>query len=203
MSQPPAPPLPQHKRLANLASATGPVGVRPERSFAGIPISPGVAIGPVFSAAEPKVTVTRHKIQAADAAAEGARFDAAITQSRKQLGKLRARLAILPEESQQEIAPLIDAYIRMIGPSRLVNGIRRRIDETLLSAESAVVEEAEAIATAIQTQAQPGTSAEDRASLARRADEVREIGRRLVRNLTQTPFRNFAGLQAGAVLISE
>jgi phosphoenolpyruvate-protein phosphotransferase len=203
MSQPPAPPPPQHKRLAHLAGAVAHAAVRPERSFAGIPISPGVAIGPVFSASEPKVEVTRHKIQAADTAAEGARFDAAITQSRKQLGKLRARLAILPEESQQEIAPLIDAYIRMIGPSRLVNGIRRRIDETLLSAESAVVEEAEAIAGAIQAQAQPGMSGDDRASLTRRADEVREIGRRLVRNLTHTPFRNFAGLQAGAVLISE
>src|SRR5208337_2754458 len=111
-------------------------------------------------------------------AAEGARFDATVIQSRKQLGKLRARLAILPEESQQEIAPLIDAYIRMIGPSRLVRGIRRRIEEMLLGAESAVIEEAEAIAGAIQAQAEPGMSAEDRAALIRRADEVREIGRR-------------------------
>ncbi len=37
----------------------------------------------------------------------------------------------------------------------------------------------------------------------RRAEEVREIGRRLVRNLTRTPFRSFAGLPEGAVLISE
>jgi phosphotransferase system enzyme I (PtsI) len=202
MSQPPIPPPPpQHKRLAQLADAAAPA--RPERGFTGIPISPGVAIGPVFSAAEPKVEVTRQKIQAADTAAEGARFDAAITQSRKQLAKLHARLAILPEESQQEIAPLIDAYMRMIGPSRLVRGIRRRIEETLLAAESAVVEEAEAIATAIQAQAEPGMSADDRASLNRRAEEVREIGRRLVRNLTHAPFRNFASLPAGAVLISE
>jgi phosphotransferase system enzyme I (PtsI) len=91
----------------------------------------------------------------------------------------------------------------MIGPSRLIRGIRRRIDETLLTAESAVVEEAESIARAIQAQAEPGTSAEDRAGLDRRADEVREIGRRLVRNLTRLPFRNFAALPAGAVLVSE
>ena len=45
---------------------------------------------------------------------------------------------MLPEESQAEIAPLIDAYLRMLGPSRLVRGVRRRIEETLLSAESAV-----------------------------------------------------------------
>ena len=105
-----------------------------------------MAIGPVFYAVEPDIPVTQSKIAAADIAAEGARLDAAILQSRKQLTKLRARLAVLPEESQAEIAPLIDAYLRMIGPSRLVRGIRRRVEEMLLSAESAVVAEADAIA---------------------------------------------------------
>ncbi len=147
--------------------------------------------------------MTTAKIAAADIAAEGARLDAAILQSRKQLTKLRGRLAILPEESQAEIAPLIDAYLRMIGPSRLIRGIRRRVEETLLSAESAVMTEADAIAQAIMDQAEPGLNAEDRASLHRRADEVREIARRIVRNLTRTPFRSFAGLPDGAILISE
>ncbi len=110
---------------------------------------------------------------------------------------------MLPEESQAEIAPLIDAYIRMLGPSRLIRGVRRRVEETLLSAESAVLAEADAIAAAIVAQAEPGMPADDRASLQRRADEVREIGRRLVRNLTRSPFRSFAGLPEGAVLISE
>ena len=194
------PPPPQHRRLKR---DTAPDAVRPERVFAGIAASPGVAIGPVFGASEPVPEITRQKIAASDIAAEGARLEAAIAQSRKQLAKLRARLAVLPEESQAEIAPLIDAYIRMIGPSRLVRGIRRRIEETLLSAESAVVAEAEAIAGAILGQAEPGMTAEDRASLTRRADEVREIARRLVRNLTRSPFKSFAGLPDGAVLVSE
>jgi phosphoenolpyruvate-protein phosphotransferase len=176
---------------------------RTERRFVGIPISAGVAIGPVFYAKEPDIPVTQSKIAAADIAAEGARLDAAIVQSRKQLIKLRGRLAVLPEESQAEIAPLIDAYLRMIGPSRLVRGIRRRVEETLLSAESAVMAEAEAIANAIMGQAEPGLNAEDRASLHRRAEEVREIARRIVRNLTRTPFRSFAGLPDGAILVSE
>src|SRR5580704_15283687 len=139
-------------------------GRRTERRFTGFPISAGVAIGPVFHAVEPSIPVTQSKIAAADIAAEGARLDAAIVQSRKQLSKLRARLAVLPEESQAEIAPLIDAYLRMIGPSRLVRGIRRRIEETLLSAERAVMAEADSIAGAIMSQAEPGMNAEDRAS---------------------------------------
>lgn len=194
------PPPPQHRRLTR---TTARAQASPERVLTGIPVAPGVAIGVVAGAAEPAPEITRQKIQAADIAAEGARLDAAITQSRKQLGKLRARLAVLPEESQAEIAPLIEAYIQMLGPSRLVRGARRRIEETLLSAESAVVEESEAIAGAILHQAEPGLSAEDTASLYRRADEVREIARRLIRNLTRAPFRSFASVPEGAILVSE
>lgn len=194
------PPLPQHRRLARLVADPA---SRSERQFTGIPVSAGVAIGPVFGATEPEPVIARHKIQAADIAAEGARLDAAVIQSRKQLTKLRARLTILPEDSQTEIAPLIDAYTRMLGSSRLMRGVRRRIEDTLLSAESAVMAEADAIAEAILDQATPGASAEDVAGLRRRGDEVKEIARRLVRNLTRAPFRSFAALPDGAVLISE
>ena len=194
------PPLPQHRRLpARILRATE----RPESVLAGIAVSPGVAIGPVFGTAEPTPEITRQKIQAADAPAEGARLDAAIAQSRKQLAKLRTRLTALPEDSQAEIAPLIEAYLRMLGPSRLIRGARQRISEGLLAAEAAVLREAEAIAGAILAQAAPGTSAEDRAGLQRRGDEVREIARRLVRNLTRAPFQSFAGLPEGAILICE
>jgi phosphotransferase system enzyme I (PtsI) len=186
-------------RRAQRLAADGPR----ERSFAGIPVSPGIAIGPVFGTSEPKAEITRLKIHAEDIAAEGARLDAAIAQSRKQLGKLRGRLTILPEESQTEIAPLIDAYVRMLGPSRLVRGVKRRIEQTLLSAENAVATEAEAIATAIVAAGESNHSAEDKAATRRQAEEVREIGRRLVRNLTHAPFRSFAGLPQGAVLYSE
>ncbi len=198
---PTPPPAPQHKRLARTAAPA--TGLKPERVMIGIPVSPGVAIGPVFGASEPAAEITRFKIHAADIAAEGARLEAAITQSRRQLGKLRGRLTVLPEESQAEIAPLIEAYIRMLGPSRLIRGVKKRIEDSLMSAESAVVAEADAIAATIVSHAEQGQTAEDRAGSRRQAEEVREIGRRLVRNLTHAPFRSFAGLPSGAVLFSE
>ena len=195
------PPPPQHERLARSALAAP--DARTERLFQGIAVSAGVAIGAVFGTTEPEVVVTRQKILASDTGAEGARLEAAIVQSRKQLAKLRARLAVLPEESQSEIAPLIDAYIRMLGPSRLVRGVRARIEEALMSAEAAVIAEAEAIADAIMAQAEPSLSPEDLAGLRRRADEIGEIARRLVRNLTRSPFRSFAELPAGSILVAE
>lgn len=195
------PPPPQHRRLFDR------VGTEPEDraeiSFVGIPVSAGVAIGPVFGTAEPEPEILRQKIQASDAPAEGARLDAAIGQSRKQLLKLKTRLNALPEDSQTELAPLIDAYLAMLGPSRLIRAARRRIAEGLLSAEAAVLREAEEIGAAIVGQAGPRESAEDHAGLRRRADEIHEIARRLVRNLTRAPFQSFAGLPEGAILICE
>jgi phosphotransferase system enzyme I (PtsI) len=171
---------------------------RPERRLAGIPVSPGIAIGPVFGTTEPKPVVARHKIHAADIEAEAARLDAAIQQSRKQLLKLRARLAVLPDDARGEIAPLLDAYIQMLGPSRLVRESRRRIREVLVSAETAVSDEAEVIAAVLLK-----TDGIDAAGRERRAEEIREIARRLVRNLTRAPFRSFAGLPEGAILVAE
>jgi len=170
----------------------------PERRLFGIAACAGVAIGPVFRTTEPPPQVTRHKIQVADIQAEAARLDAAILQSRKQLMKLRNRLVVLPEESQGEIAPLLDAYIQMLGPSRLVRGARKRIQERLVSAETAVMEEANAIAGTLASLA-----ADDGTTPQHQAEEVREIGRRLVRNLTRAPFRSFAGAAQGAILIAE
>ncbi|MDE2517536.1 MAG: phosphoenolpyruvate--protein phosphotransferase [Rhodospirillales bacterium] len=197
-TEPPAPP-PQHKRLHGGAPETQ----RAELRILGLPVAAGIAIGPAFGATEPEARITRHKIQAADAAAEGTRLDAAVAQSRKQLAKLRGRLSVLPEDSQEEIAPLIDAYIRMLGPSRLVRGVRRRIEEKLASAESAALAEGEEIAAQIETQLEQAASEDERAAIRRRAEEVREIARRLVRNLTAAPFRSFADLPEGAVLVSE
>src|SRR3954454_2813685 len=47
------------------------------------------------------------------------------------------------------------------------------------------------------------TREDDKAGLKRRADEVREIARRLTRNLTATPFRSLKEVPEGAILVAE
>ena len=180
------------------AIEAGSDGTSFERRLMGLPVAPGVAIGPMFGTVETPTIITRHRIAAADIEAERVRLDSAIAASRKQLGKLRARLHVLPEDTQAEISPLLDAYVQMLGPSRLLRGARLRIAEGLRSAEQAVTDEAEAIAAALLV-----ANADDLPAGHRRADEVREIARRLVRNLTRAPFRSFTGLPPGAILVAE
>ena len=183
---------------------TGPSGPllneRPERRLHGIPACAGVAIGPVFRTTEAPAVVTRHRIHAEDIQSELARLEAAILQSRKQLLKLRNRLGVLPEESQGEIAPLLDAYLQMLGPSRLIRGTRSRVQDRLVSADTAVRAEATALAAML---AGGGAATPDRSGPQRQAEEVREIGRRLVRNLTRAPFRSFADSAPGSILVAE
>jgi phosphoenolpyruvate-protein phosphotransferase len=173
-----------------------------ERKLWGIPICAGVAIGPMFMAEEPVPEIARSHIQAADVEAERARLDEAVTRSRNQLHKLRGRLALLPGDTQDEIAPLLDAYLHMLGPSRLLRGARTRIAERLVSAETAVSEEAQAVAAALLALVREAAADEDNTA-ARQAEEVREIARRLVRNLTRAPFRSFTAAPEGAILIAE
>ena len=86
----------------------------------------------------------------------------------------------------------------MLGESRLLRGARKRIEAGLLSAETAVADEAEAIAAAILA-----AKDDDKPGLRRRAGEVREIARRLTRNLTQTGFRSFKDVPAGSILVAQ
>ena len=175
-----------------------PGSTRAERRLAGIPVGAGIAIGPAFPAREVPAEFTRGAISPDAVAAEGERLEQAILHSRKQVAKLRQKLLILPDDGQAELAPLLDAYMQMLGPSRLIRGARIRIRDRLVSAETAVADEAEQVARALLA-----LSGDDPAGLQRRADEVREIGRRLIRNLAQAPFRSLGKVPAGSILVAE
>jgi phosphotransferase system enzyme I (PtsI) len=164
----------------------------------GIPVSQGIAIGAVFDTTEPPAEAPRRNIAESAVDAEKQRLAAAVTASRKQVAKLKMRLGVLPEEAQEELEPLLDAYAMMLGESRLLRGARKRIETGLLAAETAVADEAAAIADVILS-----AKDDDKAGLRRRAGEVREIARRLTRNLTENPFRSFKDVPEGAILVAD
>ena len=166
-----------------------------ERRFTGIPVGPGVAIGQIYQAHETQIEISSRQIEAHEVLGELARLDEAVGHARAHLGKLRNRIGFLPEDSQREITPLIDTYLHMLASSRLLRQVRTRIETTFLCAEAAMAAEAETIAQGLETANLEATG--------RGAAEVREIASRVIRNLTGTPFRSFAKLPVGAILIAE
>ena len=183
---------------ASTAARRAPGRKAKEQTVRGIPVSPGIAIGAVFDANAAPAEAPRRSIAEDQVEPERQRLAAAVALSRKQLGKLKMRLSVLPEEAQEELAPLLDAYVMMLGNSRLLRGARKRIETELLAAETAVLDESEAIAAVILA-----NKDDDKAGLLRRAQEVREIARRLTRNLLATPFRSLTNVPPGAILVAE
>lgn len=172
-------------------------GVR-QIAISGIPVAPGIAIGAIHDTTEQPTVAPSRSIAPAAVEAERQRLTIAIAASRKQIAKIRTRIGVLPEEAQQEIAPLLNAHLLMLGNSRLIRGTRKRIETDLVSAETAAQAEAEGIAALILA-----AKDDDKAGLLRRAGEVREIARRLTRNLTATPFRSLKDLPMGCILVAE
>src|SRR3546814_11048826 len=80
----------------------------------------------------------------------------------------------------------------MLNSRRLIGGIERRIETDRRNAESAVMAEISAIA-------QEFAAMED-SYLAARAEDVREVGHRILRCLTDVTFHGFSGLDKGSIV---
>ena len=166
-----------------------------ERVFQGLAVSPGIAIGPAHVHESGRVTVVEQAIPADAIEAEQQRFNAAVEKSLHQLAKLKAKSGALPDAVGEDLGYLLDAHRQMLSSSRLVRGVERRIADDKINAEAAVQAEIGAIV--------QGFTAMDDAYLASRGDDVREVGDRLLRNLTQRAYQAFKNLPDGSIVVAE
>jgi len=167
----------------------------PEQIFDGLGVSPGIAIGPAHLSETGAPTVPEYTIRKSQLEAEKARFRVAVERSSRQLRRLKARALETHGAAGEELAALIDAYLRMLTGSRLVRGVESRIVETRVNAEAAVRTEISKIARGF-------AELPDR-YMAARADDIRESGARLIRNLMKTPVRAFSTLARGSIILAE
>jgi phosphotransferase system enzyme I (PtsI) len=168
---------------------------RAERVLRGLGVSPGIAIGPAFITEDGEVPVPERRIEPEDIAAERQRFEQAVQFSLRQLKKLKGKAAALPASAAEEMGYLLDAHVAMLSNSRLVRGVERRIREERINAERAVQMEIAALGESF--------AAMEDVYLAQRIEDVRVVGARLLRNLTQTPYTALQRLPEGTVILAE
>ncbi len=168
---------------------------RPERVLRGLGVSAGIITGPAHVIESGFLQVPEYLIIPSELEAERARFAEAVGKGIKQIRKLKAKTAALPEAAAEEISYLLDAHLAILSGSRLIRGVDRRIAEERLNAEFAVQSELGAIAKQF--------AAMDDAYLAGRIQDVREVGHRLIRNLTDRKYQAFSTLREGSIVIAE
>lgn len=178
-----------------LPAESGEAAAAEERSFHGIAVSPGIAIGPAHVSDHFDQAVPEYEIEAEQVEDERARFAAALAVSVKQLRKLKSKAQSLPDAASEEMGYLLDAHLSMLSNSRLVRGVERRIASERHNAEWAVQAEIAAIGESF--------SAMRDAYLAARFDDIRIVGMRLIRNLAKRPFEALSHLPDGTVILAE
>ena len=168
---------------------------REEVVLEGLGVAPGVAIGPAHVREAGDLQVIEYHIPAGKVKAEKARLAEAAAKAVRQVGKLKAKAIGIHGLAAEELGYLLEAHLQMLNSSRLIGGIERRIEADRRNAEAAVMAEISAIA-------QEFAAMED-SYLSARADDVREVGHRILRCLTDVEFHGFSGLDKGSIVIAE
>jgi len=170
-----------------------------ERVVEGFGVSPGIGIGVAYVLDVSRVSVPEYRIPPSRIEAEQRRLRSAVVRARRQISRLRQRLRdrakTLSQGATDDIGYLLDAYLEMLRDSRLVRGARQRIVEQELNAEAAVHAEITAICDAFKVMHDPYLSA--------RVDDIREVGNRVLKQLTKATSTPFTDIPKGSILIAE
>ncbi len=166
----------------------------PERVLQGLGVAAGVAIGPAHVIETGRLRVREYKIPASGIADERKRFADAVDASIKQLRKLQHRASKLSGASAEEMGFLLEASLQILSSSRLIRRVDERIATERVNAEAAV-------------QFETGRIEEEFAQLpdaylAGRAQDIQDVGVRIIRRLTNTPYAGFADLPKGSIIIA-
>jgi phosphoenolpyruvate-protein phosphotransferase (PTS system enzyme I) len=161
----------------------------------GVGVSAGFAVGPVHLVETGLAAVPEYSLAEDQIDAEVARFEQALGAARRQVGKLRRRSAQLPGAVSEELGLMLDAHAAMLSSRRTSGAIVERIRARQLNAEAAVQH--------VMHELAEGFAAVRDPYLASKVQDVRDVGGRILRQLTATPYQALSRLPAGVVVVAD
>jgi phosphocarrier protein FPr len=156
--------------------------------LSGIPASPGVAIAPVFLYHPTSIQVQEYYVE--DAEAEWQRFQAAVQTAQQEIQALRQTTQISANE-----AAIFDAHLLFLADPALLDPVRQHIFEQHQNAEAAwqaVVDELVAAYRKLED-----------AYMQQRANDVVDVGQRVLRSLAGTTPNTLALTQPSILVATE
>ncbi|MBV8060673.1 MAG: phosphoenolpyruvate--protein phosphotransferase [Alphaproteobacteria bacterium] len=160
----------------------------------GVSVSPGIAIGPAYIIGQHGVPVPEYALKEDEIEKELKRLQNAISKTQRQLTQLKQKAEGMATGSE-DIILLLDAYKGMLAGSRLIRGTEEMIRNDRVNAEFALQRQIAAIKASFAEMDDP--------YLAARADDVGEVGSRLIRHLLQQHYNPFADVEPGSIVIAD
>lgn len=166
-----------------------------ERIFEGLGVSPGIIVGPAHLRDGGEIQVLEYRLPQAKLDKEIERFQEAVKKARRQVDNLKSKAESYHGAAAEELGYLLDAHLQMLKSNSLLGAVEQRIRREMLNAEASVMAEIGEIS--------KNFAEMDDSYLRARAQEVREVGLRIVRNLTKTEYGGFDHLAPGSIVIAE
>ncbi|MGE5442111.1 MAG: phosphoenolpyruvate--protein phosphotransferase [Bacteroidota bacterium] len=170
-----------------------------ERVVEGLGVSPGIVIGSAYVCESGTPRIPEYRIRPAEVEAERRRLREAALRARRQLGRLRTktlgRVKANAEWASEDVLYLLDAYLIMLKDSRLLRGAHARIGSERINAEAAVQAETAVICDSFR--------AMQDAYLSARVEDIREVGNRLVAQLTKESGTPLFAVPRGGIIVAE
>ena len=166
-----------------------------ERVFEGLGVSPGIIVGPAHLRDSGEIQVLEYRLSKGKLDKEITRFKEAVDKARRQVDNLKSKAEGYHGAAAEELGYLLDAHLQMLKSNSLLGAVEQRMKRELLNAEAAVMAEIGEISKNFAEMDDPYLRA--------RSQEVREVGLRIVRNLTKTEYGGFEHLATGSIVIAE
>ena len=163
-----------------------------EITLFGIPASPGVAHGQVFRFLHEEVEVLNYEVKEEDHPKEIARFKEALSITSEQIKEIREGVAINLGEKE---AGIFDAHLMVLEDKALIDDVEKEISSTGDNVE-------QCLHRVSQRYYDYFNELED-VYLRERASDLKDISRRLIRNLIGATAAGTAFLEDPRVLVSE
>lgn len=163
----------------------------PMRELQGVPLADGVAIGRAVCLHDKTLKVFRFPLAEHQIEAEVERFRQAVAATRDTLKETASRVE---GELSEELGAIFDAHQLILCDAAFLDKVERRIRERLVNADWAVYRTMQDLAERFL--------ARDSESLHERVDDLRDVGKGLVRTLQGIHHHSVAELAGDVVLVA-
>ncbi len=169
-----------------------PTSEKEEIVLRGIAASPGVVHGPAFLFLQKELEIPSYEVSQENQGYELARFEQAILETRMQISAIRNEIA---EELGDEEAQIFDAHLLVLDDKAL-------LEETVLEVQNSGLNIEYCVHQVITRYLEAFSSIDDD-YIKERVTDIRDVSRRLLRNLMGYADFSFKKLAQGRIIVSE